>query len=211
MRILKPQASGMYFIMLFKRRMKMKLFRIMVFALILLTASCGSDSREDLINERAATITEMAELGTVEYTVSKIIKANDNKAFYTIGDRKILMSCKAVIKAGIDLKDFNDDNIRYSKESNSITVMLPAPRVLSVNVPAEDVKLEYVKVGFFRSNFNADERNKLLAQGEADIKEDIPNMGILEDARNNARMFVESLFSGLGVEHVYVEFVDKEK
>lgn len=189
----------------------MKTFKILACAFLVLTASCGKESKEDLIEERAATITEMAELGTVEYTVSKIIKANDNKAFYTIGDRKILMSCKAVIKAGIDLKDFNEENIRYSKESNSITVMLPAPKVLSVNVPAEDVKMEYKKVGLLRSNFSADERNKLLAQGEEDIRADIPNLGILEDARSNARMFVESLFGNLGVENVYVEFVDREE
>ena len=177
----------------------------------MLTASCGKQNSEDLIEEKAATMTEMAELGTVEYTISKIIKANDNKAFYTIGDRKILMSCKAVVKAGIDLKDFSEDDVRYSREDNSVTVMLPAPKILSLNVPAEDVKMEYMKVGLLRSNFSAEERNELLSQGEANIRADLPNLGILDDARTNARLFVESLFGSLGVENVYVEFTDKEE
>ena len=186
----------------------MKLFRILVFAMAMLTVSCGEDTREDLIMERAATITDMAELGTVEYTISKIIKANDNKAFYTIGDRKILMSCKAVVKAGIDLKDFSKEDVIYNKEANSLTVRLPEPRILSLNLPAEYVKLEYVKVGIFRSNFTAEERNELLTQGEKDIKEELPKLGIIEDARTNARLFIESLYGNAGVENIYVEFVD---
>lgn len=186
----------------------MKGFKILLFTCILLAVSCSKSSNNDLIEEKAATITEMAELGTVEYTISKIIKANDNKAFYTIGDRKILLSCKAVVKAGIDLKNFSEDDIIYDKDANSLTVKLPAPRILSLNLPAEYVKLEYVKVGILRSNFTAEERNELLSQGEKDIREDLPKLGILEDARSNAKMFIESLFGNVGVENIHVEFID---
>ena len=187
----------------------MKVLKILLFTIVLLIVpSCSNDSNNNLIEEKAATITEMAELGTVEYTISKIIKANDNKAFYTIGDRKILLSCKAIVKAGIDLKNFSEDDVIYNKEENSLTVKLPAPRILSLNLPAEYVKLEYVKVGIFRSNFTAEERNELLSQGEEDIRAELPELGILDDARTNARMFIESLFGNIGVEKIYVEFID---
>ncbi len=188
---------------------KMKIIKIFLFAAMLVVTSCSKDKvlPEELIKERVATMTEMAELGTVEYTISKIIKANDNKAFYTIGDRKILFSCKAVVKAGIDLKDFTASNVKYNKTTNTVSVMLPSPRVLSFSVPPKDIKLEYVKVDFFRSNFSAEERNKLLRQGEADIKADIPNMGIVEEARKNAENFVKTLFGSIGVENVNVIFM----
>jgi len=47
---------------------------------------------------------QMSELATSEYVVTKIIKANDNATWYKIGDRKILMTCKASLVAGIDLE-----------------------------------------------------------------------------------------------------------
>lgn len=185
-----------------------KFLKILLMAVMLMTYSCGDKvSPEDMIKERVTTMTEMAELGTVEYTISKIIKANDNKAFYTIGDRKILFSCKAVVKAGIDLKDFSADNVKYNKTTNSVTVALPEPKILSFNMPPKDIKLEYVKVDFFRSKFTAEERNDLLKQGEEDIRADIPHMGIIEDARTNAETFVKSLFSQMGVESVNVIFM----
>ncbi|MBA2762039.1 MAG: DUF4230 domain-containing protein, partial [Segetibacter sp.] len=42
----------------------------------------------------------------------KIIKANDNKTWFKAGERKILMSCEAHIKAGIDMGSINRNNIR---------------------------------------------------------------------------------------------------
>ena len=148
----------------------------------------------------------MAELGTVEYTISKIIKAND-ETFYTIGDRKILFSCQATVKAGIKLDDFSTKNVTYDKASNSISVKLPKPSILALNMPAEKVKLEYVKIGTFRSNFSAEERNELLKQGEEDIRTDLPNLGILNDAQKNAELFFKSFFSRLGIEKVTIEFI----
>ena len=101
-----------------------------------------------MINKQVSTMSDMAELGTVEYTISKIIKAND-ETFYTIGERKILFSCQATVKAGIKLDNFSAKNVIYNKTANSINVKLPKPAILALNMPAEHIKLEYVKVGTF--------------------------------------------------------------
>ena len=144
-----------------------------------------------------------AELGTVEYTISKIIKASDSK-FYTIGDRKILFSCSATMKAGVDMTNFSAEQVVI--KDKEITINLPKPRVLSFNMPPEKAKLEYEKVGALRFDFTAEDRNNLLRQGEEDILADAPNLGILEDAEMNARMFFEALLSQVGFEKINVVF-----
>ena len=108
------------------------LLNICSFFLIILLSGCG-DSMADKLKNKMGTLTEMSELGTVEYTVTKIIKASD-EAFYTIGERKILFSCCATMKAGIDLKDFSAENVKIDSDKE-VTVTLPAPKVWRLICP----------------------------------------------------------------------------
>lgn len=180
----------------------------MTFAAItaaMLFASCGK-SLEERAREKISSLTESAELGTVEYSIKKIIKANDT---HFIGDRKILFSCKATMKAGVDLADFSVEDAVIDANSKTIEVTLPQPKILSLNMPAEGAKLEYEKVGAMRFNFTADERNNLLTQGEKAILDDAANLGILGDAKKNAILFFESLLAPVGFEKVVVKFKEQ--
>jgi hypothetical protein len=181
----------------------MKLLKITIFiSLSLLFASCGGG---DKVKECLKLMEGVSQLGTVEYTITKLVKLDDN-AFYTIGDRKILFSCRAYMKAGINLDEFTAENIEINKSANSVDITLPQPKILSLNMPLEEVKLEYESVGFFRSNFTVEDRNYFLKQGEEDILQDVENLGILTDARKNAEMFFKSLFAQLGFEIINVKF-----
>lgn len=171
---------------------------------LLLLSSCGK-SLEQTAKEKLGTLSEMAELGTVEYTITKIIKASDN-AFYTIGDRKILFSCTATMKAGVDLEGFSAENISINSKNKEITILLQKPKVLAFNMPPELAKLEYEKVGALRFDFTAEDRNNLLRQGEEAIMADAENLGILADAEKNAQMFFEALLSQVGFEKINVVF-----
>lgn len=180
-----------------------------VFALYVAIVSCilfsCEESLESRIDKKLSTMSEMSELGTVEYTISKIVKANDN-SFYTIGDRKILFSCQATMKAGIDLANFSADSIKVDEAKKSVVVNLPKPIVLSFNMPADKIHLEYQKVGTLRSDFTAEDRNALLKQAEEAIMADAPNLGILKDAEHNAKLFFEALFSQIGFESIEVNY-----
>ena len=177
---------------------------ILLLSLVALCSSC-SKTLEEKMNHKFSTLQETAELGTVEYTIKKIIKSND-QTFYSVGDRKILMSCKATMKAGINLSKFNSDSVIINEETKSVKVTLPKPEVLAFNIPAEEIKLEYEKVGTFRFGFTAEERNNLLKQGEEAILADANNLGILQDAEINARLFFESLLHQVGFENINIEF-----
>ena len=53
---------------------------------------------------------------------------------------------------------------------------------------------------------SAEERNALLRQGEKQIRDSVPSLGILEKADENARRFFESVFSKMGFTAVTVQF-----
>ena len=182
-----------------------KLFRLVYITTFpLIFMSCG-ESIEEKMNKKLSEMSELTELGTVEYTISKIIKANDN-SFYTIGDRKILFSCKATMKAGIDLSNFSLANVKIEKGNNSVVINLPKAKVLSFNMPPEKVQLEYEKVGLMRSNFTVENRNDLLKQAEEAIIADAENLGILKDAEKNAKLFFEALLTQVGFNNITINY-----
>ena len=175
---------------------------VVIFSISLLFFSC-SENLQQLTESKMQELAAMSELGTVEYTVTKVIKGAD-VSWYTVGDRKILFSCQVKLKAGIDMSEFNSQSV--ISNGKSIEITLPQPKLLTMNMPAEEVKLVYQKVGVLRKDFSAQERNELLQLGEKDILEDVPSLGILEDARTNAEMFFKALLKRLGYEQIIIKF-----
>ena len=166
--------------------------------------SCGRASN-DALSEKIHGLEELSELGTVEYTINKIIKADD-ATWYKYGERKILFSCTAFLKAGIDMKDFKAEDVIIDKSSKSITVSLPKAKLLSYNIPPEMIHQEFCSVTGFRFDFSPQDKQDLKVQGEQSIIEDIPGYGILEDAEKNAKLFFEAMFSQFGYETIVVNF-----
>ena len=177
-------------------------------ALLFILSGCAGPKQEtltDKLNKQFSTMSEMAELGTVEYTITKIVKASD-EAVYKFGDRKIIFSSRATMKAGIDLAQFSRQNISVDEQTKSAIVTLPKPELLSFNMPPEDTHVVYQKIGLMRSNFSTAERLLLLTQGERAILNDIDNLGIMKDAEENARQFFVTMLTQAGFENVTVKF-----
>ena len=160
----------------------------------------GKTTEESLRELSAA-----GDLVTCEYTVSKVIKADDMVP-WKIGERKILFSCNAYLKAGIDMSVYNPDKTVIDPERKSIILVLPAPKLLSVNIPVEEIRQVYSHVTGLRTEFSAEERSRLLQQGEEAIRLDVPRMGIIRDARQNAAAFFETLLTRLGYEDINIYF-----
>lgn len=74
----------------------------LVFCLALL--SC--DTEELKKGEIEEQLRDLQELGTSEYVLNKIIIAEDNQ-WYSIGDRKVVISMTASLKAGVDFLKLN--------------------------------------------------------------------------------------------------------
>ena len=183
----------------------MKTKIVLMMALLTLLVSCGP-SQDELTRKRIQGLSEMAELGTVEYTVKKIIKTKGTEEWFKYGKRIIAFSCTAFIKAGVNMKDFSADKVAVNKLDNSISVVLPKAQILSFNMPPEMIKEEYANITGLRDRYSPEEKQDLLIQGEEDIRDNIPTMGILEDAEANARLFFTAMFSMIGYDKVIVNF-----
>ena len=112
----------------------------------LLAINCSSKKEPSKLRQVLG-LQKMSDLATAEYVVTKIIKANDDKTWYKVGDRKILMSCKASLVAGIDLSKLTEKDIHI--EGENITLTLPHAKLLYLNIKPEDIKTAYQEVSLF--------------------------------------------------------------
>lgn len=173
----------------------------------MLLSGCTRRERvEDTVKREVEAISAMKQLNLVEYRVRKIVKANDEGEWYKIGDRKILLSCTAYLKAGLDLSSFSVDDVVIDRDNGTVSVTIPHATLLSLDIPASEIRQEYDQVTMFRHSFSAEERNALLRQGEKQIRESVPSIGILPKAEENARKFFESVFAKMGFATVNVIF-----
>lgn len=148
----------------------------------------------------------MSDLATVEYTLSKVVKASDNGTWFKMGHRKIALSVQAYVKAGIDMGAIKEEQVLI--EQDKIIIQLPHARLITLNIPPEEIKEEVESTGFFRDGFNNSEKEELLAQAEQNIRKSVDSLGILKTAEDNAVYFISNFLKRLGFTDVTVTFED---
>lgn len=147
---------------------------------------------------------QIGKLATAEYVITRLVKAEDNQTWYKIGDRKILISCTASVKAGIDFTMLQPQQV--AQQEKKVTVQLPPPQILSLNIPPEGIKVAYTEVGLFRDPFTSTEINTIMKTAERQIQQQIAALDILSTARSNASAFVTRFLTTAGFTEVYVSF-----
>ncbi|MEO6219585.1 MAG: DUF4230 domain-containing protein [Ginsengibacter sp.] len=152
--------------------------------------------------EQVLGLQKMSDLATAEYVVTKIIKANDNKTWYKVGDRKILMSCKATLVAGIDMSKISEKDIKI--DGYKISLTLPPARLLYININPEDIKTAYEDVSMFRTKYSSQERDELATQAEIQIKESADSLGIFVTAETNATLFINNFLKKEGFQNIII-------
>ena len=167
----------------------------------ILLQECSNKTEQ---KQKVLVIRDMNDLATVQYVVTKIIKASDDKDWFKIGTRKILMSCKATLTAGIDLSKITEKNIDI--QNKTIDLNLPHATLLSLDIKPEDLKTVYEDVSPLRSSFTSAERDALAAQGEASIRRSADTLGILQAAEINANFILTNFLRRLGYEKINIHY-----
>lgn len=176
-----------------------------LFIILMSLISCAKNGNQ---KPSIFSLREMSDLATVEYTVTKIIKASDDKTWFKIGERKILMSCEAHIKAGIDMSKINEHSFKINEKN--IEVTLPAPKIVSFSIPPEGIRTEYEETGVFREKFKAGDRDALAAQAERQIRNSIESLGILQQAKANTALFVTNFLKNLGYTNITINYTGNQ-
>jgi hypothetical protein len=162
---------------------------------------------ESTIQEEEPSIFEIRDIGilaTSEYTVGKVLKVKDEPEWYKFGNRNILISCKAKIKAGIDFSKLSDEDIEFKDKTVFIT--LPNPEIVSFDMDPSLIKTELVDVNGMRQNFTQEEKNEILNLGEKSIRKEIVATGILDDAKRNTNQFIKDFYKQLGYKDVQIVY-----
>ena len=180
----------------------------LIFSILLVTASCFiSCKKKEHLRETVLALKRTGQFVTAEFTLGKIVKASDDKTWYKVGDRKILISLEAHLKAGINFLDINEEN--FKQDGTLLSVTLPPAQIFSLSIPPEKIKLEHEEIGLLRSDFSAAEREDLLAQAEVQIRNLGDSLKILQIAEENAELYLEKFLHQFGYENVRITFSGK--
>ena len=175
----------------------------------LLLPGCGPKADPET---EVAKLFNQKKLDLVDYKVRKVLSYEDktNVLLLKFGSRKLLLSCVADVKAGLDFDSFNaETDITVDKNAGSVAIKLPAPSITSFMVDVNDIKEEYNVTTGARKSINQEEKNMIVNQGREEIEKAIPELGILEDARESAVKRFTSLVEQLGFNDVKITFADE--
>ena len=184
---------------------------------LLLTASCGGERRSPVSSSRYSAVDTLpmlimqvqkcARLYTAEYHVHKIVTHDDVlrvqgsllKQDFSIklplGDRKIAIPMDATLKAYIDFSSFSEKNVERNGER--ITIVLPDPKVVMTSSKIDQHSIrEYVDVA--RAHFSDAEVTGYEQRGRQAIIESIPQLGIVETAKESAARVLVPMFTDMG-------------
>ena len=169
------------------------------------TASMVDDS--DTLPSLITQIQKCSRLYTTEYHIHKIVTHDDvvrlkgnvlQQDFdipLPLGERKIAIPMDATLKAYIDFSDFSEKNVE--REGDRITILLPDPKVVmtSSQINQDEVR-EYV--GLVRPHFSDKELTSYERQGRQAILNSVPELGMVETARQNAARVLVPMLTALG-------------
>lgn len=171
--------------------------------------SCGQKQEQVLQNllpgsaAVAQKIKSASELAVVEYRLTKLVRANDDATWWKFGNRVVVLSCEASVKAGILLGGISPGDVAVDTAAKAATIRLPETRILSINLEQENVKEEYSSYGIFRDKFSETERQEFLKIAEQQIRAQAETLNIEEEARLRAESQLRALLRMAGFEQVY--------
>lgn len=153
-------------------------------------------------------IQQCSRLYTAEYKVHKIITHDDVLKLqgqltgqdYDIdlpflGDRKIAIPMDATLKAYIDFEGFSEQNVEHV--GKKVTITLPDPQVMLTSSKIDHANIKKY-VALLRSDFTDAELTSYERQGRQAIINAIPDMDIIETARQNAARVLIPMMEQMG-------------
>lgn len=164
-------------------------------------------------------VSRVSKLYTAEYQVHKIVTHDDvryleasiggmtYKTPISLGDRKIAIPINVTLKAYVDFSGFSTRNIERSADGSTLHVTLPDPKVVVTASKVEHAQMQQY-VDWLRSDFTDQEMADYTRQGVEAVLRTVPQMGILETARQSAAAQLIPLFARMGYkeERIVVTF-----
>ena len=142
----------------------------------------------------------LARLETIQYTVEKVVTAETGQEILgeLFGDRLLLIAHGVVI-AGVDLSELSRDDITISE--GVVQIDLPDPQIFIATLDNQKSSVYDRETGLFRKG-DPDLETLARQAAEQEIYQAALEDGILQQANDNAEIFIERLLDDLGYEDV---------
>ena len=148
-------------------------------------------------NVAKLTTVEMVEYTTVE-------KGNDfGWLNWARGDR-IFLFAVARIGAGVDMEKVTTDNFEVNEDSGRVTVQLPAPEIIFVEVDNDATQVYDRDTGLFTKGDAQLESDARQVAQEVLVNAALEH-GILDKAEENAKVTISNFLRGVGYTEVVFE------
>lgn len=191
-----------------------KLSWLIIVGCWMLAACTGADTDASVAEDTPNTVTlvthiqQCSRLYTAEYKVHKIVTHDDvlklqgqltgqdydiNLPF--LGDRKIAIPMDATLKAYIDFEGFSEENVEH--DGQKIIITLPDPQVMLTSSKIDHANIKKY-VALLRSDFTDAELTSYERQGRQAIINAVPDMDIIETARQNAARILIPMMEQMG-------------
>lgn len=169
------------------------------------SVAADSMSLSDLVLRVRAT----SRLYTAEYQVHKIVTHRDVRrlrgqvlghqfeAPLTLGDRKVAIPIDVTLRAYVDFTSFSQDNIERSADGQTIHIILPDPKVVVTASRVDHARTRQYS-DLLRSAYTDEEMTAFTRQGVQAVVRSIPDMGIIETARQSAAATLIPIVASLG-------------
>lgn len=156
-------------------------------------------------------VSRTSRLYTAEYKVHKIVTHEDVKHLkatllgqeydtkLSLGERKVAIPIDVTLKAYIDFSSFHERQIERSPDGRTLHVILPDPKVIVTSSKIDHASTRQY-TALLRSDFSDAELKEFTRQGVESVLRAVPQMGILETARQSAAATLIPIFSALGYE-----------
>jgi hypothetical protein len=138
----------------------------------------------------------LARLETIQYTVEKVITAEQNQGSFgfAFGD-KLLFVAHGVVIAGIDMEKFQPEDMRY--ENGVLYVTLPPAEVFIATLDNQKSYVYERETGIFTQGVQ-DLETLARQSAEQEILKAALEDGILQQAQVNAEAYLLKFFAALG-------------
>lgn len=150
-------------------------------------------SREVSLNVIEAEIKSIGELATLEYRYTDAGKFEDPKELFGVNipftTKSFIAKWDGVIKAGIDIEQVI---VEVDESSKEIIISLPPAKILSHEIDSESIETLDEKNGLFNPVTVSDVRD-FDAVSKSAMEERVIEMGLLEDAQENAEQIIQML------------------
>jgi len=204
--------------------MRCKVFSLFPLAiLLLLSCTAGQEGEQEGDSNRQAAISLATQISrhsrlyTAQYIVHKIVTHNDLKRLkgkffgidfrqtFSIGDRKIAIPIDVTLQAYIDFSQFDEQDVEVQGDILHLT--LPDPRIVVTSSKVDNKGIK-TRVSLFRSDFRDEELTDFSRQGVASVVASVPQMGIIETARQNAASLLIPMLTDMGYheENIVITF-----